>query len=158
MSKLIPLTQGQFAMVDDDMFDELMKYKWYANKYHSGDFYAKRALWEDNKRKKIIMHRVIMNAPKEMVIDHINHNTLDNRKDNLRLCTIAENSQNSRTPKNNTSGYKGVSWHKPTNKYRSKITVNKKIHYLGSFDCPKEAHKAYCTAAKKYHGEFRYTG
>ena len=88
------------------------------------------------------------------VIDHINHTKDDNRIINLRFCTQAENLRNQGKQSNNTSGYKGVSWHKPSRKWVAKININGKRKYLGSFNCPKEASEAYENKAKELFGEF----
>lgn len=106
------------------------------------------------------MHRIILSRmlsrelnSKELV-DHINGNTLDNRRCNLRLATVKENTRNQQISKKNTSGYKGVGWSKRDRRWVARITVDGKAVYLGSFDRPEDAHSAYCEAAKKYHGEF----
>lgn len=91
-------------------------------------------------------------------IDHINGDKTDNRVENLREATNAENMQNRAAPRNNTSGYKGVSWHKRDRKWRAKIQVDGKRRYLGHFDTPEEAHAAYCEAAREHHGEFANFG
>lgn len=91
-------------------------------------------------------------------IDHINNNPLDNRICNLREATTSQNGMNRGKPKNNTSGLKGVSWSLKSAKWRSKISCDGKLHLLGLFDTPEEAHKAYCKKAKELHGEFANTG
>jgi len=92
--------------------------------------------------------------PGEMQIDHINGDRLDNSACNLRLSTNAENCRNSKTPKDNTSGFKGVSWDKSKNRWQAKITINGEQKMLGRFDNPNDAYAAYCSAAKVYHGQF----
>lgn len=87
-------------------------------------------------------------------VDHINHDSLDNRLSNLRLCTKAENRRNSRKPLNSTAPYKGISYDKQLGKWRSQILANGKRIWLGVYDTPEEAHAAYCEAAKQYFGEF----
>tara|TARA_R110000824_G_scaffold396554_1_gene598108 strand:- start:1212 stop:1535 length:324 start_codon:yes stop_codon:yes gene_type:complete len=101
------------------------------------------------------MQRFIMDAPKGMQVDHINRNPLDNRKSNLRICTNAENSYNTGPQKNNTSGYKGVSWRKDAKKWTAYIGHAPKSH-LGYFDTPEEAAKARDAKAKELHGEYAH--
>ena len=125
----IPLTQGKYAIVDPDDYERLTKYKWYAAN-NSGSFYALRGKWcgtVKKRSKSISMHRQIINAPNSLYVDHINHNTLDNRKANLRPATPAENARNAYYPKKNaTSKFRGVWFNKQTNKWRSQIMVDRK--------------------------------
>lgn len=102
------------------------------------------------------LHRLIMNAPDGMAVDHINGDITDNRKSNLRICVNSENLRNRGAQRNNKSGYKGVSWHKPTGKWVAMICINKKRKYLGVFINKKDAAIAYNEASIKYHGEFAY--
>lgn len=103
------------------------------------------------------MHREIMNAPDGVQVDHINGDSLDNRKINLRLCTNAENLRNRGKQINNTSGYKGVCWSVRKQKWQAQIKVDRKAKFLGNFETPEDAARAYDAAAKKYHGEFAKT-
>lgn len=151
--KQIPLTQGKFALVDDEDFEELNKYKWYWDRY-----YARRSMPRTSKgnQQGSKMHRVIINTPKGMHTDHIDGNKLNNQKSNLRICTNAENCRNSGKRKNNHSGYKGVHWFARGKKWKSCICVNYKIIHLGSFDNKIDAAVSYNEAAKKYFGEFAH--
>jgi hypothetical protein len=97
-----------------------------------------------------------MNPEKGMVIDHLDGNPLNNQKKNLRICTHSENMRNRNLYVNNTSGFKGVYWHKTTKKWMSYIRINKKSLYLGIYTCPIDAGRAYNDAALKYHGEFAH--
>lgn len=99
------------------------------------------------------MHRDIMRARAGFIIDHVNHNGLDNRKANLRPATLAQNARNSRR-RQNRSGYKGVCYYQDRNKYRAVIWHNYKRIHLGYFDSKITAARAYDTAAKKYHNDF----
>jgi hypothetical protein len=160
----IRLSQGKYAIVDPDDYRRLSGYRWYAAKGgHS--FYAVRGQWSGKLKRTvtIMMHREIMDVPacpersrrEGMVIDHINHNGLDNRKANLRLATPADNARNARYPKINTSSrYRGVWYNKDSQKWRAQILVNRKRKQIGYFHDELEAAKAYDNAAKKYHGEF----
>ena len=150
----IPLSQGKFAIVDDGDYDWLNQWKWcissggYAIRVqHIGYFNGKK------KQKTFRMHRIIMNAPDDMDIDHINGNALDNRRCNLRICTISQNLCNQKKTRGK-SKYLGVDWHKIAKKWRAAIQINKKRYYLGCFISEIDAARAYNEAAKKLHGEF----
>ena len=143
-------------MVDDDDYEELNRYKWYAL-WSSGTrtYYAVRFSSRYNgKRMKISMHRKIMNPPKDMEVDHVNHDTLDNRKGNLRICTRSQNRMNREKQSNNTSGLKGVSRYKASGKWQAQIQVNGKHIHLSFFDDKLDAARAYNKAAKELFGEF----
>lgn len=158
--RTIPLTQSQIALVDNADFEKLNKFKWYASKNRYGDYEAVRngcRIGKGCRQKRIYMHRQIMNCPQEMEIDHHNHNKLDNQRINLRICTHSENVRNSRIPRNNTSGFKGVHWFKPRKKWRTQIRYNHKTIFTGLFNSKLKAAKAYDIIAKKYFGEFAYT-
>lgn len=155
-----PRCPETYTIVDDDMFDFLNQYKW---SLHTGG-YTQRSYITDTFRKcgkkhrflKEYMHRLITGAKKGEYVDHINGNKLDNRKSNLRICTNAQNGWNQGISKKNTSGYKGVRWHKLAKKWDARIRVNRKEFYLGLFIDIKDAAKAYNEAALQYHGEFAY--
>lgn len=152
----IRLSQGKYAIVDPDDYPRLSRYKWYTAK-GSHSFYATRGQWSGKLKKRltIMMHREILNVPEGMVADHINHNGLDNRKANLRICTPADNARNARYPKINTSSrYRGVWYNKQTQKWRATIVVNRKRKQIGYFHNEIEAAKAYDEAAKKYYRDF----
>lgn len=151
--KRIPVNNGKhYAIVDDDDYEYLSEYKWYAA--GSRKDYACRQFQKNRVKHYVYMHREIMQAPKDKVVDHINGDTLDNRKSNLRICTVTENSRNSRKSKSNTTGYKGVHYYKARNNYSARIRVDGKDIHLGYFKTPEEAHVAYSTAANIYFGEF----
>jgi hypothetical protein len=143
--RYIELTQGQVTMVSDRIYDYLMEWKWYAHQEGS-TFYAYR--------KHISMHKVIIAAQTGEQVDHINGNGLDNRDENLRLCTHSQNFWNRGKLNTNMSGFKGVSWHKPSRQWQAGIQYNRQHIHLGYFDNPLDAAAAYNAAAIKYHGEF----
>lgn len=154
--KEIKLTRGMVALVDDEDFERINAHKWYAHKAHHGAFYAARKVWDT--KKHIAMHREIIGAPDGKEVDHINADTLDNRRSNLRLCTTVENFHNRGKYANNTSGYKGVYWNIRHQKWYALIGLNSKLIYIGCFGQDKEAAAhAYDEAARKYHGEFART-
>ena len=148
MLKMIPLTQGMHTWVSRTDFNYLNKWKWLAKKDKRGNWYACRV----ENEHLIQMHRVIMNAPANVQVDHRNGNGLHNWRRNLRVCTNAENSRNRKLNKNNTSGYKGVTPER--GKYRARIKVNYESINLGFFDTEIEAAKAYNRAAIHYHGDY----
>ena len=101
------------------------------------------------------LHRIIMNVTDtNIIVDHINHNGLDNRKSNLRICTNQENICNCEIPKNNKSGCKGVYWAKDKQKWTVQVTINNKTKYIGRFDSLEDAIKARQEASKEYYGDF----
>src|SRR5436853_3476103 len=120
--RLIPLTKGQNAIVDVIDYGRLMQWNWYSKwNIHTRSFYAMNRSQIDRKHCNTWMHRVVLNLPSDRFADHINGNTLDNRRQNLRECTKTENAFNSRLHKNNKSGYKGVSWHSIYGKWMAQI-------------------------------------
>lgn len=142
----ISLTQGRTAFIDNEDFEKVGQYKWH---YEHG--YARRDI---DKKKRQYMHHLIMG---DKQIDHINGSGLDNRRINLRQSTQTENSYNHRKNKNNTSGYKGVSWHNQSGRWRSYISPGRKMISLGLFKLKTEAARAYNIAAKMYFGRFART-
>lgn len=151
--KYINITQGYKVIVDDEDYEHLNQWHWQIAK--QGE-YASRRFWnrETKTYKTITMHRYIMNIPKGKDVDHINGNGLDNRRSNLRLATRSENIRNSFKQSNNTSGFKGVTWHKHIKKWQAQGYINYKHKFLGYFKTKEEAALAYNEFAKKCYGEF----
>ena len=151
--KLITLTQGKFAQVDDTDFEALNQFKWHACKLkpNSESWYARR-IHRDNKMKSTYMHRQIMGCVEgdRKIIDHKDRNGLNCQRENMRFATYAEN-RNNRNDRTNPSGYIGVTIR--GGRFRARLTVNKKIVSLGSFVNVIDAAIAYNEAALKYHGE-----
>lgn len=137
----------KIAIVDDDDYRKLSKFKWYVS--HCG--YVVRS----KKGGDVIrMHREIMNPPAGKVVDHINFNKLDNRKTNLRVCTLAQNNMNKARYSQSKSGYKGVYPGNQTNRWTAAITNGNQTKHLGTFKSEVEAARAYDYYALKYLGDF----
>jgi len=148
--KEIPLTQGKVALVDDEDYERVSGYKWHA--FHAGrTWYARRG------NGGPLMHRMILRLAKSTPsIDHINHNGLDNRRENLRICSQKDNLGNRRKTLSPTSSqYKGVSWFSRSGRWCARIGPNSKSgSFIGYFDDEADAARAYNEAARKRWGEF----
>ncbi len=157
-----PLSRGLSAIVDAADFDALNQHKWYAGKNRTGKFYAIRHARDPitGKEKKVKMHREIMGLcegdPRQ--VDHIYPPaTLDNRRMNLRIATKTQNSHNRGANRNNTSGFKGVSFHRRIGKWGANIHADGNRRSLGYFLTAEAAAEAYKSAARKLHGAFSRT-
>lgn len=138
--KQIQLTKGAISIIDDEDFEYLSQFNWQL----SSGGYAKTGT------KGYFMHRVLMKAPKNKEVDHINRDKLDNRRSNLRFATRSENNRNTDIRKDNTSGYKGVNYFKPRNCWVARIQIKGKRFFLGSFDTREKAIMAYARAQTEY--------
>lgn len=156
--RLIALTQGMFAIVDADDYESLNESKWHTRyKKSSHTWYAERSLpmIDGHRPQKIGMHQQILGLQGTALMpDHRNLCGIDNRRKNLRPANKVQNGQNCRNRASNTSGYKGVYEQAGTGKWIAQIRTNGKGRYLGTFLTKIEAYRAYCAAAKLYHGEF----
>lgn len=160
MSKRIPLTQAQMTIVDDEDYEWLLRWRWYyVHEVRGG--YAVRSQWEKatKTRKRIQMSRVIMRRFCKqdltgLIVDHINGNALDNRRCNLRVCTVRENAYNRKPNANSSSQYRGVTWLGHKGKWQAGIKVDGRNHHLGQFDDEKAAARAYDRAAALHFGEY----
>lgn len=154
----IGLTQGKYTVVDLEDYEQLGRYKWHASRSKYG-IYAVRKFWTKEgsgvKQKSVSMHQVIMGSAEGKVIDHINHNGLDNRRANLRFVTMQQNSWNKRKNRGNySSRYKGVAWSKSRKKWRTRITWNGRWIFLGYFEDEEAAAMAYDAKAKELFGDY----
>lgn len=143
----IALNHKKHALIDNDDFERVSKYNWCFDK-SNGYVVGNVGKIKDS------LHRVIMMCPKGKMVDHINGNKLDNRKENLRICNFVESNRNVGLSKNNKSGFKGVVWDKVAKKWKAQISVNYKCLFLGYFIDKLDAARKYNEAAKVYHGEY----
>jgi hypothetical protein len=153
VTKYIPLSRGLAAIVDDADFDFLSQWKWCALRPRPTVYYAVRQDYGGEKPVLIYMHRLLTEAPRGMEVDHRNHNGLDNRRENLRVCTRRQNSQNQRVRRSATSPYKGVT-RSSSQTWAAKITFAGKQRRIGTFATEEEAALAYNRAAIEHFGEF----
>ncbi len=149
--KYIILSCGTKSIVDNEDFEKINQWKWQLS---SKGYAHKNKPKLYGKRGKLLLHHIVMKPPSGMVIDHINGNTLDNRKSNLRICTISQNLRNKKIGKNNTTGYKGIYWNKKNLKWQTNIGVNGKSIHIGVYQNKIDAARAYNKASVKYFGEF----
>lgn len=137
------------TLIDTEDLEKVKSYKgtWHAQwKAHVNSFYVAGSIKKTNKKYgKVHLHRLIMDCPEGYVVDHINHDTVDNRKYNLRVVTQAENSRNRKD-----ANYSGVTWNNKDKRFRARIQVNKKEIWIGNFKCAKEAREAVKRERKKH--------
>lgn len=160
--RFIPLTQGQFAIVDAADYQWLMQWHWTAKwSKFTRSFYAVRGCHVNGKPREIKMHRQILgleHGDKRQTDHKETGNTLDNRRSNLRIATRSQNCSNSRRRRKNPYGFKGIHFKKSIGRWVAKIQANKKQFHLGCYQTPEAAYEAYCAAARKLHGEFAHLG
>lgn len=149
--KQIKLTQGKFTLVNDEDYEYLNQWKWHTYK-SKGIYYARRYDCSNGGKKNIKMHRLLLNAEGEVLVDHIDGDGLNNQRVNIRLCTARQNAINRRGW--GSSKYTGVSFDKESKKWRARINTGFAKINIGRFAEEEKAAVAYNAYAKKYHGEF----
>lgn len=158
--KEILLTQGKIALVDDEDYELISKYCWWPHKFKTNTYARTESKGPDGRIKYIKMHQLILPATPGLMCDHKNRNGLDNRRENLRLATPAENCRNSRRRNKRSVGYKGVCWSSAglrRKRWVARIIVENRQIFLGYFRSAVTAAKAYDRAARKYFDEFAKT-
>ena len=152
--KRIELTRGKFAIVDDKDYEIHGHLRWHAQR-DKCNFYAARGIETKNGPRNLRLHRIIAGAKPGQIVDHVNRNSLDNRRINLRICSHAENGRNRTGPQSNsTSGYRGITWNKQVKKWMARIGFNNSRIYLGIFKSLDDAALAYRKANRKYFGKY----
>ena len=151
MTKHIVLLRGQRALVDDEDYERLSQWRW---RLGANGYVCRGERKSKDNYRTILLAREVLKAPPGKVVDHINHDILDNRRSNLRICTYIQNQGNKALSKIGSSCFKGVSYHKDSKKWRSYIFYSYKHYHLGLFSTEIEAAQAYNAAAKVIFGEF----
>jgi hypothetical protein len=149
----VPLTLGRFAIIDAEDVPRVEGHDW-SSLFVRGKWYARRNKWTKDKQITVLLHRVILNAPDDMHVDHRDGDGLNCRKLNLRLATQQQNNLNTSKKRNSSSSFKGVRKHSMANRYVADICANGVRKYLGCFKTAEEAYAAYCAASAELHGEF----
>lgn len=154
MAKILKLSLGCYAHIDDDVFEWASKHKWYAQKFKRTFYVSRGVPVVGGKRTISRLHREIMKAGPGQAVDHIDGNGLNNLRSNLRLCSLAENNRNVQKRRDNTSGYIGVVWFSRDQKWKAQIGHEGKGHSLGYFSDIQEAARVRDQAAIEYFGDF----
>lgn len=151
---LLPLNHGRFSLIDDDDSD-LCASKWHMHTANGVTMYVVRNVRANGIRRTEFLHKVIASRKGlSGTVDHRNRCGLDNRRDNLRSASRAQNCANRSMHKNNSSGFKGVTWHRVTSRWMARLSVDGRKRHLGLFRDPQQAARAYDIAAREVYGEF----
>lgn len=162
--KTIPLTLGYSAVVDDADYERVAQFKWYAEEVRKKDgtikaVYAKRTRRDGNGKHTEAMHRFILRLTDRSIdCDHKDHNGINNRRKNLRICTQSQNNANARVRHSSVSGFKGVTWEANRKRWRACATIDGKRKHIGYYVDKCEASKAYAVVAREMFGEFSCVG
>ena len=150
--KLIALTQGKSAIVDDEDYERLSAFRWYAMRCCKRWYAVRKITIGKRRQRKSWMHREVLKTPDGNFTDHINGNGLDNRRANLREANHSQNQANRGPNSNNKSGFKGV--YRRFGKWKAQITVNRRKIHIGHFTELSDAVAAYSQAARQHFGEY----
>lgn len=154
----IPLTQGKVSVIDFEDFSRVRGFNWHAHRT-KGLWYARRGVWNALRKNNDseYLHNRIFSPPAGQFVDHKNNNGLDNRRENLRECSKAQNAQAVRRKSpGKSSKFRGVAWHKQRERWRASVEFGGRHIFLGLFDFEEDAAKAYDAAALKHFGEFAH--
>jgi hypothetical protein len=157
MVKELPLTKGYVALVDDEDFERINAFKWQAHLTPRRDGTVRVYGFRTHAKKGIYLHRFILNAPKGVDVDHKNGDGLDCRRSNMRLATRSQNLANLPWNAANTSGFKGVSFHKQSGRIQVVIGYRNRRYHIGLYDDPAFAAAVYDAAARHLFGSFANT-
>lgn len=152
--KSVPLQCGDMCLVDVADYEIVKHLSWFSATKR-GVKYVKTSIRDGGKQKGILMHRMLLNCPPDMFVDHINHNTLDNRRSNLRICNAHQNQHNSTKRKNGKWPYKGVQV-SPYGRWRAALVVYGVLHQSKTVSTMEEAAHEFDKLARKHQGEFAY--
>jgi hypothetical protein len=158
VSVRIPLTQNKFARVSIQDAERVMAYSWSVMRVGLKE-YGVRSQHVIGSRQPlaVLLHRFIMQPDPDQEVDHVDNDGLKCTRDNLRVCTHAQNNQNKGLRADSKSGFKGVGWNSQKKKWQARISANKSHHHIGFFDNKKDAARAYDREALRLHGEYART-
>lgn len=150
----LPLTQGQQTVIDAEDWPRVSAYKWSAERRSNGFYAGSGVRLPDGRTHRFRLHRFLVDAAPGTIVDHIDGDTLNNTRANLRFVTASQNAMNRAPGKRNHSGYKGVQWHPDHHRWMARIRHKGTVHYLGYFRVAEDAARAYDVHARILHGPF----